>query len=354
MNEKVSVVIPVYNTEKYLGKCLDSIINQTYNNLEIIVINDGSSDNSINILKKYQHNDNRIIVIDRENKGPIYSRLEGIQKSTGKYVIFVDSDDWLDLETIQKNLQISEMYNADVVRFNMIREQVEEGIKTEIEGPYKEEKYISREQFEKYLYPVILNSYSCNAICGQLIKKEVIKNVKVQNNNIKMGDDLLTNLEIYNNINSIVFTKNYFYHYRKTEDSITTTTNIKKIKSNIKDTYEVYSKLYNIIKVWNVDTKENRDLISKRIVNEMVTVLNSVFVSGMQKQEKIEIIKYAREQIKKEVQIEKFKLNRLNRLFVEKQYNAIVIYSTIKIKIPYLMKQQIKKLLRKINKILSM
>lgn len=90
----VSVIIPVYNVEPYLRQCLDSVVSQTLRNIEIICINDGSPDNSLEILREYEANDSRIIVISRENKGVGYSRNEGIGRATGEFVIFMDSDDW--------------------------------------------------------------------------------------------------------------------------------------------------------------------------------------------------------------------------------------------------------------------
>ena len=93
MSDLISVVVPVYNVDRYVSKCLDSIINQTYKNLEIIVINDGSSDNSLNICKEYANKDNRIIVLDQDNCGLSETRNRGINIASGKYIGFIDSDD---------------------------------------------------------------------------------------------------------------------------------------------------------------------------------------------------------------------------------------------------------------------
>ncbi len=90
---KVSIIVPVYNVEKYLSTCLDSLINQTLKDIEIICINDGSTDNSLNILNEYAQKDTRIIVINKENSGPGSCRNLGIEKATGEYIQFVDSDD---------------------------------------------------------------------------------------------------------------------------------------------------------------------------------------------------------------------------------------------------------------------
>ena len=102
---KVSVIVPVYNSEKYLKRCLDSIIAQTYNNLEIIIVNDGSTDNSTDIIREYKKKDNRIKEINQKNQGCVIARLNGIKESTGQYCMFVDSDDWIELITIENLVQ---------------------------------------------------------------------------------------------------------------------------------------------------------------------------------------------------------------------------------------------------------
>ena len=111
MNKKISVIIPVYNTSKLLRRCLDSVINQTYKNLEIILINDGSTDDSLSICKEYSQNDSRIILIDKENEGGGKARNAGLDRATGDYIAFVDSDDYIDPDmysVLMNNLKTSE------------------------------------------------------------------------------------------------------------------------------------------------------------------------------------------------------------------------------------------------------
>ena len=100
--DKISIIVPVYNNYNFLDKCLDSIINQTYKNIEIILINDGSTDNSLKKLKKYAKVDSRIILINKKNEGVSKARNDGIKISTGKYITFVDSDDYLECDAIEK------------------------------------------------------------------------------------------------------------------------------------------------------------------------------------------------------------------------------------------------------------
>ena len=100
MKNLVSIIVPVYNTEKYLSKCLDSLIKQTYKNLEIILIDDSSTDNSIAICKDYQKKDERIKIYQKENGGPASARNYGLEKARGEYILFIDSDDYIDIKAV--------------------------------------------------------------------------------------------------------------------------------------------------------------------------------------------------------------------------------------------------------------
>lgn len=118
MNEKrpkISVIVPVYNTEKYLHQCLDTIINQTLKETEIICVDDGSTDNSLQILKEYQKNDARIIILKQNNGGGAKARNNGIEISTGEYLAFLDSDDFFDLKFLEKMYNQALSDDADVV-----------------------------------------------------------------------------------------------------------------------------------------------------------------------------------------------------------------------------------------------
>ena len=97
----VSVVLPIYNVEKYLPKCLDSVVGQSYENIEIICINDGSPDESEKIVADYMKNDSRIVLINQKNQGLSGARNTGIENAKGEYIMFLDSDDWIDPETVE-------------------------------------------------------------------------------------------------------------------------------------------------------------------------------------------------------------------------------------------------------------
>ena len=123
----VSILVPIYNVEKYLEQCLDSIVNQTYQDLEIICVNDGSSDNSADILEKYRKNDKRIKVISQENKGYGASMNRALDCATGEYIAIVESDDFVELNMIEKLVRDIEYYNVDFVKTNFFRYTTEKG-----------------------------------------------------------------------------------------------------------------------------------------------------------------------------------------------------------------------------------
>lgn len=147
---KYSFIVPVYNTEKFLKKCLDSLVNQTYKDFEIIVVNDGSTDKSSNIISKYQKKYKNIIAIDKENEGLSMARNRGVQKSSGKYIIFVDSDDYVSnklLEEVDKKID-----DSDILRFQIATEDEEY---TKI-NEYHEEGFESMCGYDAFKY---LSSY---------------------------------------------------------------------------------------------------------------------------------------------------------------------------------------------------
>lgn len=124
---KISVIIPVYNTEKYLDKCIQSILNQTFGDFEIIAIDDGSTDSSLEILKKYEK-DQRFIIIHKENEGQAVARNIGIKKATGKYITFVDSDDYIDKNMLEDLYHLVQEKDADIAICDILKESEREKI----------------------------------------------------------------------------------------------------------------------------------------------------------------------------------------------------------------------------------
>ena len=117
---KISVIVTVYNVEQYLDDCIQSILNQTYTNLEIILVNDGSTDNSLKICQKYKKRDSRIALINQDNAGAVVARKSGIDRATGEYVTFVDGDDWIEMDTYKCILQTA--MHEDIIMYGLVEE----------------------------------------------------------------------------------------------------------------------------------------------------------------------------------------------------------------------------------------
>ena len=143
MNELVSIVVPIYNTEQYISKCIESLINQTYKNLEIILIDDGSTDNSFNICKKYQKEDERIKLFHKENGGVSSARNYGIKKATGEYICFCDSDDYYSLEALTIMTDTIRDSNADLCCFGRYGGSFENKYISKRENPLELLNYLS-------------------------------------------------------------------------------------------------------------------------------------------------------------------------------------------------------------------
>ena len=120
---KISIIIPIYNVDKYLRCCLDSVIRQTYDDIEIICVNDGSTDSCADILSEYQQEDNRIRIITQENKGTLLARKAGIENAEGNYIICLDPDDWLDFNAVELVAQAIGLTDSDVIQFGFTVEQ---------------------------------------------------------------------------------------------------------------------------------------------------------------------------------------------------------------------------------------
>ena len=168
MREKISIVVPVYNTSKFLDKCIKSILNQTYKNLEIIIVNDGSTDDSLNKIKEYEKIDERIIIIDKKNGGLSSARNIGIKNSSGEYILNVDSDDWIEKDTCELLLKVALKTNADIVIGNIILEFKNK----------KSKKWIDLEEDGEYQNIEYLNAFFSKngkgSICNKLIKKSAL------------------------------------------------------------------------------------------------------------------------------------------------------------------------------------
>lgn len=240
MDSLISIIVPVYNTENYLEKCLYSLVNQTYKNIEIIIIDDGSPDNSMNIIQKFVLADNRVKVISQKNQGLSGARNTGMNNANGDYIMFIDSDDWIEIDTCEKAINASEKYNADVVFWSYIKEfsdlQKDNYLfdKTEIIWSEKNINQLSR-RMVGLVGDELANPQSIDNLVtawGKLYKKSVIGDVRFTDTKIIGTEDALFNIEVFLGINSAVYIPDLLYHYRKDNES-SLTHNYKKISKSM-------------------------------------------------------------------------------------------------------------------------
>ena len=231
----ISIIVPVYNVAPYLPQCLDSLVNQTYRDLEIICVNDGSTDDSLQILREYEDRDRRVKVINQTNQGLSGARNTGIEKAEGEWMMFVDSDDWMDIQCCETLIQnINE--TTDLCFFNYIRESNRKSSPQYIFD--KERRFYTPQNIhqlyvrliaptEKELaHPEKLDSLS--TAWGKIYKSSIIKEHQIQFVSTKeIGtEDLLFNVYYFTWIKEAIYLPNPFYHYRK--NNITSLTKLYK------------------------------------------------------------------------------------------------------------------------------
>lgn len=210
MAGKISIIIPVFNTVKYFKRCIELIINQTYGNLEIILIDDGSTDGSSELCDQYAAKDSRIICVHQENKGVSAARNRGIELCTGSFIHFPDSDDYLDLDTYRILMDVIEQQECDCVVFEYY-----------IEFPNKAYAHVlSDDQYGAFTgiqsQKKLFNGF--HFVCTKFFKNSVIGNLRFRED-IRRGEDTLFAAMAMKNCEKIWFIKQPLYHYIQSDDS---------------------------------------------------------------------------------------------------------------------------------------
>ena len=219
-NQLISIIVPVYNVKKYLEKCIISILNQTYKNLEIILIDDGSTDGSSEICDKLKEKDKRILVIHKENKGVSTARNEGLKIATGDYIGFVDSDDFLEKDMYSNMINRIENDNTKMVICNAYLED-ENGVQTKKFKSDSPNIIDSHELMDRIMEDYVVQGYMWN----KLYERSLIYNDKNYylkfDTNISNLEDRLFNLELIdkNKKFNVSFLNEKLYHYIQRESS---------------------------------------------------------------------------------------------------------------------------------------
>lgn len=239
---KVSIIVPVYNVEKYLRKCLDSLINQTLKDIEIICINDGSTDKSLEILEEYKNRDSRIILLNQENSGQSVARNRGIEIAKGEYLGFVDPDDWIDLDYYEKLYYSANTNDTDIAVGGIIRVT---GIKKKKFLNFEKETITDNTNLKFELCDVPEKSYVWNKI----YKTEKLKEIGLEFEKGIFYEDCIFTPQALFYLGKIVTVPNIYYYYLRRGNS---TVKQRSEKANADNVY-AHKKANDFIKKHNID-----------------------------------------------------------------------------------------------------
>ena len=257
---KISIIVPVFNSEDIVDRCIESILNQTYSDFELILINDGSTDSSLKTLKKYEKKDIRIRVIDNKNKGVSETRNEGVKLAVGEYIQFIDSDDEIQLNMLEETLSKINSYDLIVTGINIKvinKEKIDISKQTFKNEILTNKHDIARGVLER------LDGTCIHSPCNKLYRRDIIiENNLYMDKNISLGEDLIFNLEYLKNCEKVIFDSNCYYnYYLKSNESLTA-----KYRA---DKLELMYLLYLKCKDY---------LVSSKIDNEELRLLNTLFI----------------------------------------------------------------------------
>ena len=242
---KVSVIIPVYNAEKYLSEAIESVLHQTYTDLELLLIDDMSTDNSKEICSEYSEKDSRIVILENnsDSHGPGPTRNIGLDYATGEYIYFMDADDWTDKKLLECAVNRMRETNADIVQFGVIYERSDEN---------KPERYFWRGK-DLLTKDEIKKDFSTywkenrNSLWMYLFRREKVKSIRFEN--IIIGEDISYIMDALSNAEKIAYITKALYHYRYVEGS----TSHRWIKNTIECREVIWKHQFNFLKSFQED-----------------------------------------------------------------------------------------------------
>ena len=263
-NLRVSILVPVYNAGAYLRECLDSIIGQTFGNLQVVLLNDGSTDDSWDIMKEYAERDARIEIHDQTNHGVAATRNRLLDLAKGDYSLFVDSDDWIDLNTVELLIQELQKGDFDIVSFQMA------GTENNTNGQFTQEQIIRLFLEHQYLN---------GSLCNKLIRRDLFLGLRFDES-ISYGEDALMVWRVLQRVKSVDIIKDHLYHVGINRQSLS--------RQRLND------KKFTVFNVWDTICKDAdaswpqySKLAHARFACEMTLILRDAVKSGYDNMEQI-------------------------------------------------------------------
>lgn len=235
MESLISIIVPVYNVGEYVAKCIESIVNQTYTNLEIIIVNDGSTDNSGAICERYAEKDDRIIIIHQENQGLSMARNNGIDIATGEYIGFIDSDDWIEPDMFETLYTVAVENDADISMCNFYYVH-DSGYKSPFSNETTGTKVLTG--VHKITHNIRIAN---NFVWNKLYRRHLFNGTRFPKD--KLYEDIFLIYKLIDNANKMVTTSQCEYYYLRRENGIT----LREFKLNQFDNTEAYIERYEYI-----------------------------------------------------------------------------------------------------------
>ncbi|MFV0577641.1 MAG: glycosyltransferase family 2 protein [Fusobacterium ulcerans] len=272
LSDLISVIVPVYNVEKYLERCLNSIIDQTYKNIEIICINDGSNDSCGDILKIYNKKDNRVKIIEQENQGLSSARNTGLVAAGGEYIFFVDSDDWLPLNALELLYKKIKKDNSDIVIGTIVKVYLNKSKKYVLKN--LEEKIYSSEEYLKY--SMKNKNFTANVV-NKLYKTKIIRKYNICFEKEVLFEDFLFTIQYLIYSKKISILNNDIYYYCLTrKDSI-----VNKVTQKDLDALENISEIERFLKTENKSKLLEKEYFQNYIYEWILSAtVSKLFKSG--------------------------------------------------------------------------
>lgn len=241
MNYLISIIVPIYNVDKYLEECIESLKNQTYKNLEIILINDGSADNSEQICREEAKQDNRIVFINKKNGGAASAKNKGLKVAKGDYITFVDSDDFIEPDMIEYMVNKIKKYNSDIIQCSFIN------LYKNTER-FKQDKIVEQRISSKDFLELFLTKWDSSLFWNKLFKREVIENIFFKEG--RCIDDEFFTYKCVINSKSIVISNKIVYNYRMRKSGVMKSESSQKqiLKDRVDYLYERYELVRKIYK----------------------------------------------------------------------------------------------------------
>lgn len=281
-NELVSIIVPIYNSEKHIKKCIESILKQTYEYIELILVDDGSIDNSTKIIDDYKQKYERIKVLHKKNGGVSSARNEGIKLSTGKYIMFIDSDDYIEKNYVQIMITIAEQ--------NSIEFLISDHIIDDDKGEHRCRISENIDQIEDITYPKFLDEYFLNynmcTSCKTLFSKNMIEDNSIFfDKNMSYGEDMLFAFKAYISSKKSYYVNNAGYHYVMNSESVSHSKDVYKCNKYMDDNLKMYKFYLNKI----VNEKTKKYAIARCLLNylnaidELININYSVKIMDIKK-----------------------------------------------------------------------